>query len=169
MAKEPKIPFADLEVGKLEALLQKIQPLLEPADFQLLERVIGTLLLVLEWLQKKNMTIGRLLRMIFTAKTESSRHLLPKDKEKEQAAAAKGQSSGSAGASPPSGKRKGHGRNGAEDYAAAERLAVAHQSLQAGDLCPLCLKGRLYDTHDPGLSIRVIAQPIFRATIYELM
>jgi hypothetical protein len=173
MAKEPKISFQDLEVGNLEALLRKIQPLLEAEDFQLLDRVITTLVLVLECLQKKSMSIRRLLRMIFGPKTESSRNLLPKDKvkdkEKEQAAAAKGQSSGSAGADPPSGKRKGHGRNGAEDYPGAERVVVAHQSLQAGDPCPLCPGGRLYDTRQPALFIRVIAQPIFRATIYELM
>jgi hypothetical protein len=53
MAKGPKISFQDLDVGKLEGLLLKIQPLLEPADFQLLDRVICTFLLVLEWLQKK--------------------------------------------------------------------------------------------------------------------
>lgn len=173
MAKEPKISFQDLDVGKLEALLLKIQPLLEAEDFQLLDRVICTFLLVLEWLQKKNMSIRRLRRMIFAPKTESSRNLLPKDKgkdnEKDQAAAPKGQSSGSAGANPPSGKRKGHGRNGAEDYPGAEHVVVAHQNLQAGDPCPLCPKGRLYDTHEPALFTRVIAQPIFRAIIYELM
>jgi transposase len=174
MAKEPKISFQDLEVGKLEALLLKIQPLLEAEDFQLLDRVITTLVLVLDCIQKKNMSIRRLLRMIFAPKTESSRNLLPKDKEKEKekdpAAAPNGQSSGSAGANPPSGKRKGHGRNGAEDYTGAERLFVAHQELQAGDLCPLCPEGgRLYDTRQPALFIRVVAQPIFRGTIYELM
>jgi transposase len=118
------------------------------------------------------MSIGRLLRMIFAPKTESSRNLLPKDKEKEkeQAAAPNGQSSDSAGANPPSDKRKGHGRNGAEDYSGAERVAVAHQSLQAGDPCPLCpAGGRLYDPRQPALFIRVVAQPIFRATLYELM
>jgi transposase len=174
MAKEPKISFQDLEVGKLEALLLKVQPLLEAEDFQLLDRVITTLVLFLDCIQKKNMSIRRLLRMIFGPKTESSRNLLPKDKEKEQeqdqAAAPNGQSSGSAGANPPSGKRKGHGRNGAEDYTGAERIFVPHQELQAGDLCPLCPKGgRLYDTRQPALFIRVVAQPIFRGTIYELM
>jgi len=171
MAKEPKISFQDLDAGKLEALLLKIQPLLEPEDFQLLDRVICTLLLVLEWLQKKNMSIRRLLRMIFGPKTESSRNLLPKDKEKDkdQATAPNGPSSGSAGSGPASGKKKGHGRNGAEDYTGAERILVAHQKLRAGDLCPLCPGGRLYDTGQPALFIRVVAQPIFRATIYELM
>ena len=171
MAKEPKILLQDLEVGKLEALLLKIQPLLEPEDFQLLDRVICTLLLILEWLQKKNMSIRRLLRMIFGPKTESSRNLLPKDneKDKDQATAPNGQSSGSAGSSPPSGKKKGHGRNGAEDYTGAERIFIAHQELQAGDLCPLCPGGRLYDMRQPALFIRVVAQPIFRGTIYELM
>jgi len=175
MAKEPKISFQDLEVGKLEALLLKIKPLLEAEDFQLLDRVVTTLVLVLECIQKKNMSIGRLLRMIFAPKTESSRNLLPKDKakekakEKEQAAAPNGPSSDSAGANPPSDKRKGHGRNGAEDYSGAERVAVAHQSLKAGDPCPLCPGGRLYDPRQPALFIRVIAQPIFWATLYELM
>ena len=170
MAKEPKISFQDLEVGKLEALLLKIKPLLEAEDFQLLDRVITTLVLVLDCIQKKNMSIRRLLRMIFAPKTESSRNLLPKDKDKDQAAAPNGQSSGSAGANPPSGKRKGHGRNGALDYTGAERIFVAHQELQAGDPCPLCPEGGwLYDTRQPAVFIRVIAQPIFRATIYELM
>ena len=48
MAKEPKISFQDLEAAKLEALLLKIQPLLEPADFHLLEQVVSTSLLVLD-------------------------------------------------------------------------------------------------------------------------
>jgi hypothetical protein len=171
MAKEPKISFQDLEVGKLEALLLRIQPLLEAEDFQLLDRVICTFLLVLEWLQKKNMSIRRLRRMIFAPKTEATRNLLPKDKNNDQDPAGDSnvQSSASAGANPPSGKRKGHGRNGAEDYTGAEHIAVAHQSLQVGDPCPLCPKGRLYDTQQPALFTRLIAQPIFRATIYELM
>ncbi|HET7873280.1 MAG TPA: hypothetical protein VFL42_12255 [Terriglobales bacterium] len=171
MAKEPKIALEDLDVGKLEALLLKIQPLLEPADFQLLDRVICTLVLILERIQKKNMSIRRLCRMIFSPKTESSRNLFPKDKE--PAAAPHSPSSGSAGSEPPSDKkkRKGHGRNGALDYSGAEHIALPHQSLKAGDPCPLCPPGggRLYDTHQPALVIRVIAQPIFPGTIYELM
>jgi len=174
MAKEPKISFQDLEVGKLEALLLKIQPLLEAEDFQLLDRVITTLVLILECIQKKSMSIGRLLRMIFGPKTEFCSNLWPKDKaqdkEKDPAAAPDGQSSDSAGAQPPSGKRKGHGRNGAEDYTGAQRVAIAHQSLKAGAPCARCLEGgRLYDTRQPALFIRVVAQPIFRGTIYELM
>ena len=171
MAKEPKICLQDLEVGQLEALLRKIQPLLEPVDFQLLERVVTTLVVVLEWIQRKNMSIRRLCRMIFGPRTESSRHLLPKDKGKDQAAAPNSPSSGSAGSGPlpEKNKKKGHGRNGAEDYPGAERITVAHQELKAGDPCPLCPAGRLYDTHDPALFIRIVAQPIFRAIIYELM
>jgi hypothetical protein len=178
MAKAPHIPFEDLEVGKLEALLRKIQPLLEAEDFQLLDRVVSTLVLILEWLQTKR-PFRSLFRMIFGPKTESTRNLLPKDKnkdtdkekEKDPAAAAKAPSSSSEGSDSPPGKpkRKGHGRHGAEDYTGAERVAVPHQSLQAGDSCPLCPEGGLYDTREPALVVRVIAQPMFRATIYELM
>src|SRR4051794_24131009 len=155
MAKGPQISFEDLEVGNLEALLQKIKPLLEPADFQLLDRVITSLVLILECIQKKNMSIRRLLRMVFGPKTESSRNLLAKDKEKQKdpSAAPNAQSSDSVGAPPPSDKKKGHGRNGAKDYSGAGRVAVPHESLRAGDPCLLCLKGRLYDTGKPALFI----------------
>jgi transposase len=174
MAKAPKISFQDLEVGKLEGLLRKIQPLLSTEEFQLLDRVISTVVLLLECIQKQKMSMRRLFRMIFGPKTESSRDLLSKDKNKDKEkekdqATPNDQSSGSAGANPPSGKRKGHGRNGAEDYPGAQRVVVAHQSLKAGDLCPGCQGARLYDTSDPATFIRVVAQPIFAGTLYELM
>lgn len=171
MAKGPTIPFQDLEVSRLEALLERIQPLVPPQDFELLQKVVATLCLVLEWLQKQNLSLRRFRQMIFGPKTEKSSKLLSKDKEKEKdkAADAAAQSAGANGSAPPKEKKKGHGRNGVDDYPGAERIAVPHQTLQAGCPCPLCRKGRLYDMHKPALAIRIVAQPIFPGKIYELM
>ena len=169
MAKGPTIPFQDLEVSRLEALLERIQPLVPPQDFELLQKVVATLCLVLEWLQKQNLSLRRFRQMIFGPKTEKSSKLLSKDKEKDKAADAAAQSAGANGSAPPKEKKKGHGRNGVDDYPGAERIAFPHQTLQAGCPCPLCRKGRLYDMHKPALAIRIVAQPIFPGKIYELM
>jgi len=65
-------------------------------------------------------------------------------------------------------KKKGHGRNGADEYTSAEHVAVAHPDLKAGDLCPepLC-PGKLYDTHVANKDVELKAQPPVQATVYE--
>jgi hypothetical protein len=45
---------------------------------------------------------------------------------------------------------------------------VPHPKLHIGDLCPKCLRGKLYLFHKPAQIVRVIAQPIFQATVFEL-
>jgi transposase len=63
--------------------------------------------------------------------------------------------------------RKGHGRNGADAYAAA-KIAVLHESLQPGDPCPKCDKGTVYETGRPGVLVRLVGQAPIEAKIYEL-
>src|SRR5665811_566025 len=163
--KAPTIPFGDLEVGQLDALLARIQPLIQPQDFQLLQRVVTTIHLILEWIQRKDLSLRRLRQMIFGPKTEKSRHLLAKDKATNPDAPP----ASTNGSAPPKEKKKGHGRNGVEDYTGAQRIAVPHEKLHPGCSCPLCLNGRLYDMNKPLTAIRIIAQPIFLCRIYEMM
>jgi len=65
-------------------------------------------------------------------------------------------------------KKKGHGRNGVDDYPSAKRVAVEHPELKAGDRCPepLC-GGKLYDTCVPNKDIEFTAQPPVRATVFQ--
>ena len=65
-------------------------------------------------------------------------------------------------------KKKGHGRNGADDYPSAEHVAVAHPHLKMGDPCPepLC-RGKLYDTNAPNKDVELKASPPIQATVYE--
>ena len=167
MAKTPTIPFQDMEVGQWEALLERVRPLIQPQDFQLLQQVVTTLGLVLEWLQRKTLSLRRLRQMIFGPKTEKSSKLLSKAKDK--ATDPTLQSAGANSSTLPKDKKKGHGRNGVEDDPGAERMVVAHPTLPVGCTCPLCRKGRLYDMNKPAVVIRIVAQPIFPAKIYELM
>lgn len=66
------------------------------------------------------------------------------------------------------GKKKGHGRNGADDYPSAEHVAVVHPELKPGDPCPepLC-RGKLYDTNATAKDVELKAQPPIQATVYE--
>jgi hypothetical protein len=62
---------------------------------------------------------------------------------------------------------KGHGRNGVAAYTGAERIDVAHPALRAGDACPACPEGIVYEK-TPGVVVRIIGQPPLGATIYQL-
>jgi transposase len=62
---------------------------------------------------------------------------------------------------------KGHGRHGADAYRGASRITVRHPSLAAGDACPACCQGTVYEKV-PGVLVRIIGQPPLGATVYEL-
>jgi len=144
-----------LTSAQLEALLEELRPALPPATYQMVEGLLRTLQWVMGVLEKKTASLGRLRRMIFGDKTEKTSKVLP---------------AGEAASAPKQAKpkAKGHGRNGAKDYPAAQHVSVPHSKLRVGDLCPKCLKGKLYLFKTPARIVRIVAQPLFNATVYEL-
>jgi hypothetical protein len=167
MARGQTIELEDLQSDQLEALLERIRPLIQAEDLHLLQRVIATLHLLLDLIKKARFSLRRLRQMIFGRKTEKTRQLLAKAKD--QAGGQTSQPASQGTSAVPKEKRKGHGRNGVEDYPGAERKLIPHATLHAGCSCPLCQEGRLYNLNKPASVIRIVAQPIFPATIYELM
>ena len=69
---------------------------------------------------------------------------------------------------PPAEKKPGHGRNGACSYAGAQKVAVPHPQLHAGDPCPGCEKGKVYPQKEPRTLVRIVGQAPLAATVYEL-
>jgi transposase len=67
-------------------------------------------------------------------------------------------------APPPS----GHGRNGAEVFGGARKVAIAHQKLTHGDRCPECGKGNVYRQKEPKVLVRIVGQAPLAATVYSL-
>src|SRR5271169_6272930 len=63
---------------------------------------------------------------------------------------------------------KGHGRNGAAAYTGAQKVAVPHPQLHAGDACPGCEKGKVYPQKEPRTLVRIVGQAPLAATVYEL-
>ena len=144
-----------LSAAELEKLLGELRGPLAPATYQLVEALLRTLQWVLAALEQKTASLARLRRMIFGAKTEKACQILPAT----LAAILSG---------PAKPKAKGHGRKGAKDYPAARRVQVPHPQHKVGDLCPKCLKAKLYRFLTPARLVRIVAQPIFQATVFEL-
>jgi hypothetical protein len=65
---------------------------------------------------------------------------------------------------PPEKKRPppGHGRQGAEVYHAAQRVACRHEALAVGERCPACGRGRLYRL-PPGVELRLDGNALLSA------
>jgi transposase len=62
----------------------------------------------------------------------------------------------------------GHGRNGADAFTGADRIAVAHATLHSGDRCPGCGEGRVYRQREPATLIRIVGQAPLKATVFEM-
>jgi len=157
MAKERAPEVVTLSPSQLEALLVQLSGLLPAETYQLVETLLRTLRWVLGALEAKHTSLGRLRRMLFGAQTEKTRLLL-----------AQSDTAANAKTPEPKPKAKGHGRTAAQDYPGARRQAVPHPKLHLGQLCPKCLKGKLYLLKTPARIVRIAAQPIFHATVFEL-
>jgi transposase len=92
--------------------------------------------------------------------TEKTRAVVPNQKPNKPAEdepAAKGEPA-----------KPGHGRNGASVFTGANRVMVAHITLQPGDPCSECRKGKVYRQKKPKTLIRITGQPPLEATVYEM-
>ena len=153
-AKPPEI--VQLSAAQLEQLLLDLRVAVAPATYQLVDSLLRTLVWIMGLLDRKQTTIARLRRIIFGETSEKTRKIFP------QAPAAEGPPGS------PKPKRKGHGRRGAKAYPGAQRVRVPHPKLRIGDLCPKCLRAKLYLFGKPARIVRIVAQPIFQATLFEL-
>jgi transposase len=125
--------------------------------------------------EDKDTSIRRLRQLFFGSRTEKTKDVVgPKDgtpkSDVPPDAAAEPESTAGEGTTDVSNAAavsKGHGRNGAEAYPGAERIDVPHPSLRAGDACPACGEGTVYDKA-PGVLVRITGQPPLAATVYQL-
>ena len=69
---------------------------------------------------------------------------------------------------PEKPSRPGHGRNGADAFTGADKTAIAHSTLHAGDACPGCGGGKVYRQKEPATLIRIIGQAPLKATVFEM-
>ncbi len=155
--KKPAFKRRDLDLGQLEAILERARttPLTEE-DHGKLKAAIETLAFLTGELEKKGVSINRLRKLLFGARTEKTSQVVA------DAAPAR-----ATGRKKSKKKRKGHGRKPAAAYVGAEKVKVPHESLKHGDLCPKCHKGKVYLQAEPAVLVRVRGMAPLGANVYE--
>src|SRR4051794_32564394 len=160
------LELVEVHSDRLEEVLRRAEQALDEKDAALVRAVFESYAYVTELVEDKNTTIRRLRQLFFGSRTEKTEAVVgPKSGTSEVTAspdAAAGTElaagEGTPDISAAEAVSKGHGRNGAAAYQGAERIDVAHPSLRAGDACPACGEGTVYEKA-PGVLVRITGQP----------
>jgi transposase len=169
------LELVEVDSARLEEVLRHAEQSLDEKDAELIRAVFESYAYVTDLVEDKNTTIRRLRQLFFGARTEKTETVVGRktgtsevtaspDAAAEIALAA---GKGTADVPGAAAGSKGHGRNGAVAYRGAVRVAVAHPRLHAGDACPACGEGTVYEKA-PGVLVRISGQPPLAATVYQL-
>src|SRR5262245_65421054 len=153
---------------RLEEVLGRVAQALAAEDAALIRAVVASYRYVAELVDDKTTSIRRLRELLFGRRTEKTAtvvgspaeatalpHATPADPATDTADPNPAAPSPSAAAQRPA--APGHGRLAADAYRGAERVAVPHATLQAGDPCPACGDGPVSDK-TPGGPVRITGQ-----------
>ena len=173
--KQPQL--VDATQAELDALLALAKASFPQPQYELLANVLATFAYVMEQLQNAKTTLKRFRHMLFGKRTESMSNI------KKAIGSGIGDGSDQGGgvveATPgdpvalPTGvgkeptKCKGHGRNGADAYPNAKVVEIGLPDLHAGDICPACTTGKVYDS-PPRTIVKVAGQAPLMAIVYKL-
>ena len=166
------LELVEVDSDRLEEVLRRAEQSLDEKDAELIRAVFESYAYVTELVEDKNTTIRRLRQLFFGSRTEKTEAVVGPNTGTSKVAASPDAAAeiesvageGTPDVSEAAAVSKGHGRNGAEAYRGAARVGVPHPSLTAGDACPACTQGTVYDKA-PGVLVRITGQPPLGATI----
>jgi hypothetical protein len=174
MSKETTI--IELAMDELREILRRAEARqFSDKDYDTTKTVFESYVHLVNLLKDKDVSIRRLRKMLFGASTEKTAAVIggeaevPPSPGEDAATGSPGEGDDEAAReNGPSGRAKGHGRNGADAYRGAEKIEVPHESLRPGDACPECTQGTVYGLSDPGVLIRITGQAPVQARVYRL-
>ncbi|HXL18050.1 MAG TPA: transposase, partial [Streptosporangiaceae bacterium] len=166
---------------QVEEVLRRVEQALDEKDTQLIRAVFASYVYVAGLVEDKNTSIRRLRQLFFGARTEKTEAVVGRKTEKPDATPPHGAmadtevAAGQPHTNEPNTDAsdeaapacKGHGRNGADAYGGADRIDVPHPSLRAGDPCPSCEQGTVYEKA-PAVVVRITGQAPLAAQVYQL-
>jgi transposase len=168
--KPPNPRIVELGMNEWEEILQHARsgPLSE-AEREKLRALGESYIHLLKLLEDKSTTIDRLRKLIFGSGSEKTRDVI-QDEDGGTSSIPREDREGATREADPGNETqgKGHGRHGADDYEGAEKVPVPHGSLQSGDACPDCKKGKVYEMSPPGVLVRITGQAPVQAKVYAL-
>ena len=162
----------------IEVPSQRFEELLERAasntlrdeDRELMRNVFDAYIGFFQIVGDKNTSIRRLRQLLFGAQTEKTANIFGADtsRDEQNDTAPDGSLDDDSADEDAPEPKKGHGRHGADAYQGAEQVDVSHESLEAGDPCPECGQGKVYEVARPGVLVRIVGQAPLQATVYHL-
>jgi transposase len=171
------LEILEMTETQLEEVLRRVEQVADAKDAYLIRRLFESYLYVSDLVEDKKTTIARLRQLFFGQRTEKTKAVVgnaqPAASEPRASAKASTENAGSSSADQAPDEAaaavssNGHGRHGVDAYQGAERIDVCHAKLQAGDPCPSCQRGTVYDK-EPGVMVRITGQPPLSAKIYQL-
>jgi transposase len=160
------IEVLDIPRDELNALLEHARTALPEEDYLRLKAVVEGLRYLTELIADKDTTIRDLRQLLFPLVNEKTREVLRRAGiETSQKAATTADESSAVELQQ---KKPGHGRNGADAYRGAQRVAIVHARLHRGDVCPGCEKGKIYEQLESKQLVRITGQAPITATVYQL-
>jgi transposase len=162
------IEFIDMDRQELNQLLERTRASLAAEDYRKVKGMVEALTYLTDLVADQETTIRDLRELLFPASTEKTEAVLKNAGIPVKSKPSEEQVGTSKSGEEQKAKAPGHGRNGAADYHQAQRVVVLHATLQAGDRCPGCLKGKLYEQQEPRRLVRIVGQVPLSATVYEL-
>jgi hypothetical protein len=150
----------DISGSQLKALQERIKNrALVEDDWDVVMAMTETVQCLAQALAERETSIARLCKYLLGAPTETARNILK---------AKKGDSSSSRSRDVEKMPRsKGHGRNPASAYIGGEKVHIDHPTLEPGDLCPGCEKGKIYELALPSVFVHIVGQAPLKSTVYE--
>lgn len=169
--------IVEVDSTQLEDVLRRVEHSLDEKDASLIRAVFQSYVYVADLVEDKNTSLRRLRQLFFGKRTEKTAAVVGRNTTPPDATVPPGAAADTGLAVSDSDANEsheadapactGHGRNGAEAYRGAQRIDVRHPALTAGDACPACGQGTVYEKA-PGVLVRISGQPPLAATIYQL-
>ena len=172
-------PVSEWTMDELKQTLERVRMACGEQDYKLMSAVVETVSYLTHLAKDKQ--AAEIYRILGSSKSEKTRKILrvlqmesqpdveaSDDHAPDKTTDTSPQSSADEQPLPTEGrkKRKGHGRNGADDYTGARQIRVSLESMKPGDRC-LCGKGNLYEVNDSPL-VRIVGQAPVHADVYRL-
>lgn len=171
MSEHKPQPAVEFPIEELVAIVARAEMgAISASEGAQLKAIIQSWALLKEELQAKKTSIQRLKHMLFGPSTEKTRDVLSEPASPSHAATP--ESAESAAGQPEDRsaarvKREGHGRHGAAAFIGAQKVTIPHPSLQRGDGCPSCVKGKVYPMKEPGVRVRFSGVAPLQAKVFE--
>lgn len=165
MSASTATPVIEVTLDEIDSILEqaKNRPL-DAAECASIRALCVSYLAVLTKIEDGKSSIRTLRAMVFGEKTETKDNVVGNNTKAPDVGAAQEEADAA-----PDEKAKpiGHGRTPAREYAGAERVKVAHESLKPGDPCPCGCGGTVYGKKEPKSLVRIRGCAPFAATVYE--